>query len=109
MRKLLFAACVAASAAVALADSPLVKDPATGRWYRRFDATMTWHDAVNFCSARAGNLATIGSAAESALVYGEVAAGGAPRWPWLGASDQASEGVWRWVTGEPFVYQGWAG
>jgi hypothetical protein len=26
---------------------------------------------------------------------------------WLGASDEAQEGVWVWVTGEPFTYTNW--
>src|SRR5262249_15993631 len=28
---------------------------------------------------------------------------------WLGATDEAEEGVWRWVTGEPFDYNRWHG
>jgi hypothetical protein len=27
---------------------------------------------------------------------------------WLGATDIESEGIWQWVTGEPFIYSNWA-
>jgi hypothetical protein len=73
-------------------------------WYWRFDQSMTWHQARDFCQGLGGYLATFTSEAEKAFVV--------HRWGtssrfWLGASDETDEGGWRWVTGEPFDWTDW--
>jgi hypothetical protein len=85
-------------------------DPATGACYVLFTAPMTRDAARTACQGLGGGarLASIESAAESALVTMLIGAGEA----WLGASDEVLEGrfVWedgtalqltRWNTGEP--------
>jgi hypothetical protein len=49
-------------------------------------------------------LATITSAEENDFVYKNFAA---DHVCWLGATDEAEEGKWTWVTGEPFAFQNW--
>jgi Ca2+-binding RTX toxin-like protein len=81
------------------AENP-VFSTTTGHWYRLVyePAGLTWAQAQAAAAAtsfagRTGYLATITSAAENALV-GSLGIGG-----WIGASDAAVEGTWKWVTG----------
>lgn len=74
--------------------------PSTGHFYEYISALgITWQNAKSAAEARIyyglkGYLATITSA-EEAKLSGEQAAGAG----WIGGSDAASEGVWKWVTG----------
>jgi hypothetical protein len=52
-----------------------------------------------------GHLVTITSAPENAFVLGLAAGKGDI---WLGLSDQASEGQYQWVNGEPFSFSNWS-
>lgn len=70
-----------------------------GHLYEYVSGTMDWNAARTAAAARTkygatGYLATITSAAENAFVTARLSNGG-----WMGASDSAVEGVWRWVTG----------
>jgi gliding motility-associated-like protein len=74
--------------------------PSTGHYYEYVSASgITWSNARTAAAARTyfglqGYLATIGSA-EEAQLSGEQAGGAG----WLGGTDEAVEGVWKWVTG----------
>ncbi|MHB1145980.1 MAG: T9SS type B sorting domain-containing protein [Lutibacter sp.] len=74
--------------------------PKTGHFYEYVPFIgITWQNAKIAAEARTyyglkGYLATITSA-EEAKLSGEQAAGAG----WIGGSDSASEGVWKWVTG----------
>lgn len=72
-----------------------------GHVYRVFDVAVIWHEAVSLCEQDGGYLVTINSAKENKFVYSLAT-------PWLGATDEAVEGTWEWVTGEPFEYMNWA-
>lgn len=67
--------------------------------------TNGWTAAKADAEARGGHLATITSEAEwiviSNLFGSNVSAS------WLGGTDEAQEGVWRWVTGEKWEYTRW--
>jgi hypothetical protein len=82
-------------------------DPATGHCYMAFapGGGVDWIAAVDACAALSppGHLVTISSAEENAIILPLI--GGEP---WLGANDATTEGVWVWVTGEPFAFQSWA-
>ena len=56
--------------------------------------------------ALGGNLVTINDAAENAWVYATF--GGLNRPLWIGLTDQASEGTFVWISGEPFTYSNWS-
>ena len=67
--------------------------------YEYVSSTLDWNGAKNAAAARTkdgatGYLATITSQAENDFVSARLSNAG-----WMGASDSASEGVWRWVTG----------
>ena len=86
--------------------------PETGHYYELVETfcNQPWVDAQAAAEASGGYLATVTSADEQACLgglYNDVAA----FW-WLGGSDMAVEGEWRWVTGpetgELFSYTNWA-
>ncbi|MCB9283533.1 MAG: HYR domain-containing protein [Lewinellaceae bacterium] len=72
-----------------------------GHTYFRSNFSTAWSDAKTEAIGLGGHLVTVTSAAENTLVIGNGAAA------WIGLTDQAVEGVWQWVTGEPFVYSSW--
>ncbi len=110
--QLFFAALItggtfALSSEFALADSLLIRNPASNHWYQRFDNSMSWYAAKSFCERRAGYLATITSQAENNFVWINLAfqspnAGGT----WLGATNDKN-GVYKWITGEQWSYVNW--
>jgi hypothetical protein len=75
-----------------------------GHYYEVIDEPATWHNAAAYCEQDGGYLATINSAEENQFVYNLTDIGNQT---WLGATDEAVEGTWKWVTGEPFDYTNW--
>jgi tetratricopeptide (TPR) repeat protein len=84
---------------------PRIVNPANQHQYLFVSTARTWHEARNYCVLKGGYLATIQTAAENEFVY--QLAGGAGG-VWLGATDEAEEGVWSWVTREPWTYKNWS-
>ena len=78
--------------------------PPTGGCYMLFISNVNWANAQAACAALAptAHLATISDAGEEGVVA-SLATG---REPWIGLGD-ATEGVYTWVTGEPFSYTDW--
>ena len=74
--------------------------------YRVFAGKYDWVTAKALCEALGGHLATITSAEEDAFVYNLCVMTG-QKTCLLGATDAGVEGVWKWVTGEPFDYSNW--
>ncbi|MBI1839570.1 MAG: hypothetical protein HYR88_01810 [Verrucomicrobia bacterium] len=68
---------------------------------------LDWISAKADAEARGGHLAVITSAAEWKKVQDTVGVALLERDLWLGATDAAVEGQWRWVTGEAFTYSNW--
>ena len=69
--------------------------------YYRSTGSMIWTDAKQACINMGGHLVTIADAAEQTFVFNT--------WPsgWIGFNDEASEGNFVWVTGEPVTYTNW--
>jgi cysteine-rich repeat protein len=63
---------------------------------------QTYRDARDACADAGAYLVTLTSAVEEAFVRAPVAGSGVDAW--IGLDDIASEGAFRWVTNEPFVY-----
>jgi tetratricopeptide (TPR) repeat protein len=84
---------------------PRVLNPANQHLYLYVSSERTWHEARNYCALQGGYLATVQTAVENEFLY-QLTGGNSN--VWLGATDEAEEGVWSWVTGEPWTYKNWA-
>ncbi|MFO0748318.1 MAG: lectin-like protein [Myxococcota bacterium] len=77
---------------------------ASGACYSLYESDLDWADSEARCAAAGGHLASIGDAAEAAVIAGlglsEV---------FIGLSDAAVEGTWTWSSGEAYSYTHWAG
>ena len=74
--------------------------------YALFYSSFTWKQAKAYAENLGGHLVTITSAEENEVVKQIFADSGLSA-VWLGATDSDSEGNWKWVTGEDFVYSDW--
>ncbi|MFH1130290.1 MAG: lectin-like protein, partial [Pseudomonadota bacterium] len=65
-----------------------------------------WHQAQQNCEDIGMHLVTLSNLAEAQFVSGTL---GVPSTDhiWLGFTDMAKEGTWKWVTGEAITYTGW--
>ena len=74
-----------------------------GHSYYRSTGTAIWTVARQNCINMGGHLVTVTTAAENSFIFG--------LWPsgWIGLTDEVTEGVWQWVTGEPYSYTSWNG
>jgi hypothetical protein len=105
---------VYAESASAYGREGQTKCDATRHYYEFVDAGhfITWADAREAAAERGGYLATITSAEEQsclteiALQAPEVQ--GNRGCGWLGGNDIDDEGVWEWITGEPWGYSNWS-
>ena len=79
-----------------------------GHTYRIVKKAATWQQAKAAAEKAGGQLLIIDSAAENNFIYKQLQAvgitttapdGGGARYVWLGGSDIAKEGEWRWVDG----------
>jgi hypothetical protein len=78
--------------------------PFGGHYYLFPMVPAQWWDAEDWCEARSGHLPCLSSTAEDDFVW---QLGGRMNF-WLGINDQAQEGVFAWVSGEPVIYTNWA-
>jgi hypothetical protein len=74
-----------------------------GSNYYTSNSPSTWTIAADNCAAQGGYLASIGSAAENS--YLNTLLPGVTQW--IGFTDQVTEGVFEWTSGEPVVYTNW--
>ena len=76
----------------------------SSHWYKAFVEDVSWHEAKARCEEMGGYLACVTTRMESRFITGL----GAGQTLWLGGTDEAREGTWTWVSGEPFVTDEWA-
>ncbi len=89
-------------------DDYLVLHTENGHRYRVFEYPEgNWAFAKYFCEQLGGHLATINSAEENAKVFNYLKMLGRDS-AYFGLTDDKIEGVWQWVTGEPYSYSNWA-
>ena len=101
----LVSAAALASGSDAWADSNKLLWSTNGHYYQRFERTFTWDQSKAYCEGLSGHLATITSLQENDFVRANlldpVSSG---NYYYLGASDAAQEGFWKWITGETWSY-----
>lgn len=76
-----------------------------GHTYYVYSGKVTWKKAKALCEARGGHLATITSSGENKFIKKLIDDKDIDAW--LGATDEAKEGTWKWVTGEKWNYTNW--
>ena len=88
--------CTAAS------GQKVILDPTTDHCYIRVSLAMTWSQAKSNCETLGGgaHLVTIASAQEQLAVA--LLDDGTISRAWIGATDSAGEGDWRWIDGKDF-------
>ena len=77
-----------------------------GKIYMLFDVGIPWDEAQEYCESIGGNLAVITSNAENEFIK-KLISNGSKNGYWIGATDELSEGTWKWVTGEVFSFTDW--
>ena len=77
--------------------------------YEIVEGSFTWHEAKADAEKRGGHLATITSEAEWLIIKNIFGDALNQYRIWLGATDEETEGEWRWVTGEAWDYTRWVG
>ncbi|MFN0136650.1 MAG: lectin-like protein [Phycisphaerae bacterium] len=97
-----------ASALPAIVHGPVVRAETGSSYY--LTAVANW----SFSRARAqnlgGDLVTINDFDENEFIRTQVLQfDGADRRGWIGLTDQAAEGDFRWLTGEPVTFTNWSG
>ena len=71
---------------------------------------LSWNAAKSACEGMGGYLAAITTEYEMQFISGII-----PKKTesnhivWIGGTDQDSEGLWKWVSGENFTYSNWKG
>src|SRR5262245_40858702 len=102
-----FVVCViglGVSPATATTIGPVL-NPANGHSYYVLDDMVTWFAAETQAVTLGGHLVTINDAAENAWIMSTLAVSG--QIYWIGAHDDAAEGSFEWVSGEPWGYTQW--
>ena len=77
---------------------------ADSKYYVSTDSSFNYNEALALAANFGGHLVTISDAAENQFVKDNLPVGSSA---WLGYSDEASEGNYVWVTGEPTTYTNW--
>jgi len=71
---------------------------------------MSWFNAMECCYYNGGYLAEPQNAEEQAKMENYIVASTGPdkqnTW-WLGGTDMHAEGGWRWMSGNPWVFENW--
>ncbi|RVE58356.1 hypothetical protein OJAV_G00208340 [Oryzias javanicus] len=66
--------------------------------------SKSWDEARNFCRAREADLVVINTNEENKFLFEFTKES-----VWIGLSDQASEGTWKWVDGSSLTLKFWGG
>ena len=79
--------------------------PQSGLCYKYHSIEKTWDEARRFCQTNAqdGDLASVPDKATNDFLTTLTT-----EYSWIGATDEGSEGTWRWSDGTPWGYENWS-
>ncbi len=83
--------------------TPAAVSSFNGHIYAVFNEAYSWKEAKALCESMGGHLATITSKEENDFVKTLLD----KNFYYIGATDEQTEGTWKWVTGEEFSYTNW--
>lgn len=83
-----------------------ITNPSNGHQYAIINDSIFWGDAKSYCENIGGHLATITSQEEQDFIN-QIMKGAPKDAYWLGATDEVTEGTWKWITDENFNYTFW--
>lgn len=75
--------------------------------YKYYEEATDWHSAKEICEKYGGYLVTITSVEENEFLICNLPNSNKSFY-WIGATDEAQEGIWRWANGEKFSYNNWS-
>lgn len=75
-----------------------------GKWYRVYLERLPWNRAKERCVAVGGQFAIVPDESTWAFIKSL-----SPADLWLGGTDEATEGIWKWVDGTPLTFTAWLG
>jgi len=101
MRTTIAVLFVATAATLSLPAQTWITSPVNGHQYA-LTQTMSWHQARDQARAWGGELATVRSQAQDDWLWQTFG-----KLNWIGLNDEAQEGTFVWVSGEPVVFTNW--
>ena len=75
--------------------------------FRLFANGRSWHESKSRCEDMGGRLVQVRSREENEFVT-KLAKDANLDGVWIGGTDQANEGQWKWVDGSPLTYTNWS-
>jgi hypothetical protein len=88
---------------------PAVAREAGGHRYACILQPASWKEASDYAARAGAHLAVVTSDEEKLWLTRNFGLPSLGRTMWLGGSDEASEGAWRWPNSEPWNYTAWSG
>jgi hypothetical protein len=83
-------------------------NPANGHYYTLTSTVLDWQSAETEALGLGGHLAAVNDSAEQQFINETFLVGeNATKALWIGLTDEVTEGVWQWTTGEPLTYTNW--
>lgn len=78
-----------------------------GHSYKYYEESTDWYSAKEMCEKYGGYLVVVTSDEENEfLIYNLPNSN--KSFYWIGATDEAQEGIWKWTDGENFSYNNWS-
>ena len=74
-----------------------------GKWYRLYNESLHWSTARQKCVTLGGQLVVVPDEPTWVFLRERIQ----KAMVWLGATDEASPGIWKWHDGTPFTFKAW--